>query len=159
MSTPPMILTELTLRGAREPIYWPLERLTDHFGLCPGLEQDTQGEWHYVPRWWALCHTWIGEFDVPTARSILIVEQDLPPSDLIDRPSMALDPERVRTFAKWLEQQRDWSSRTASVDLSELSSEVREEIDRFYTSPNLWEIGARGALNPSRRRLGQAENS
>lgn len=155
-----MILTELTLRYAREPIYWPLERLTDHFGLCPRLEQDTWGEWHYVPRWWALCHTWIGESDQqPAARSILIVEQALPPSDLIDRPSLALDPERVRAFAKWLEQQHDWSSHAASVDLGELPNEVRDEIDRFYASPNLWEPRARGAVNPARRRLGQADSS
>lgn len=151
-----MVMTELTLRGGREPIYWPLERLTDHFGLCPGLEQDDRGEWHYVPRWWALCHTWIGEFDMPTARSILIVEQELPPNGLIDRPSVALNPERVRTFATWLEQRRDWSSPTASVDLADLSGDVREEIERFYASPNMWEPGPRGAINSLRHRLGHS---
>lgn len=31
--TPPMVLTELSLRGARESLHWPLERLTEHFGL------------------------------------------------------------------------------------------------------------------------------
>jgi hypothetical protein len=36
--------------------------------LCPGLEQDSWGEWHYVPRWWALCHMWIGEFGVHGAQ-------------------------------------------------------------------------------------------
>lgn len=138
-STPPMVMARLTLRDARDPFSWPLERLTEHFGWCPGLEQDTWGEWHYVPRWWALCHMWIGELDVPTARSILIVEQELPPNDLVDRPSLAPDPERVRAFATWLERQRDWSSPTASLELAELPNDVRDEIDRFYASPNLWE--------------------
>lgn len=50
MPVPPMALAELTLPGVRHPIYWPLEQLTEHFGLRPGLEQDAWGEWHYVPR-------------------------------------------------------------------------------------------------------------
>lgn len=73
--------------------------------------------------------------------------------------ALALDPERVRTFATWREQQRDWSSHTASFDLTELSSDVRDEIERFYASPNVWEPGARGAVNPPRHRFGQAESS
>lgn len=157
--TPPMVLTELSLRGARESLHWPLERLTEHFGLCPGLEQDACGEWHYEPRWWALCHMWTGDFDVPTARSIIVVEQELPPDNLIDRPSLALDPERVRDFAKWLEQQRDWSSRMASFDLGELSDETRDEIERFYRAPNLWDVRTRGAIDSSWRQLGPAEGS
>lgn len=157
--TPPMVLAELTLRDAREPILWPLERLTEHFGLCPGLEQDTWGEWHYVPRWWALCHMWIGEFGVSTARPMMIVEQELPPSDLIDRPSLAIDPERVREFAKWLEQQRDWSLRIASFDLTELSDDVRAEMERFYGAPNLWEARSRGAIDSPPPEIGHAESS
>lgn len=155
----PMTLAELTPPGTREPIHWPLERLTEHFGLCPGLEQDACGEWHYEPRWWALCHMWTGDFDVPTARSIIVVEQELPPDNLIDRPSLALDPERVRDFAKWLEQQRDWSSRMASFDLGELSDETRDEIERFYRAPNLWDVRTRGAIDSSWRQLGPAEGS
>jgi hypothetical protein len=156
---PPMVLVELTFWGSHEPIYWPVERLTEHFGWCPGVEPDARGEWYYEPRWWLLCHMWIDEFGKPAARRIVVVEQALPPSDLVDRPSLAVDPERVRTFAAWLEQQRDWSSHTASSDLSELPAEIRDEIDRFYASPNLWEIPARGALNPSRPQLDHAEDS
>lgn len=154
--TPPMVLAGLTPPGWREPIFWPLERLTEHFGLCPGLELDTSGDWHYVPRWWMLCHMWIGEFGVAEARAVMIVEQVLPPSDLIDRPSLAIDPERVRDFARWLEQQRDWSSHTASVELAELPDVVRDEMERFYASPNLWEAGARSVLDaPAARLTGQ----
>lgn len=118
---------ELTFRGSHEPIYWPVEQLTEHFGWCPGVEPDARGEWHYAPRWWLLCHMWIDESGAPAARRIVVVEQALPPSDLIDRPSLAVDPERVRTFAAWLEQQRDWSSRTASSDFRNyrLRSEMR----------------------------------
>lgn len=92
-----------------------------------------------------------------TARSMMIVEQGLPPSDLIDRPSLALDPGRVREFAKWLEQQSDWASHMKSFDLEELSDDVRDEMKRFYASPNLWEVGTQGALDPSRRKLDRAE--
>ena len=115
MPVPPMALVELTFRGAREPVYWPVERLTANFGLRPGLECDLAGKWHYAPRWWVLCHMWIDDTGGFAGRTILTVEQEIPPNGLVDRPSLALDPERIRYFAEWLEQQRDWSSHTASL--------------------------------------------
>lgn len=130
MPVPPMTLAQLSLPNEREPIAWPVERLTEHFALCPGLERDASGEWHYVPRWWLLCHLWTSEFGGLEARVLIVVEQQLPPSELIDRPSLAIDHERVQSFATWLEHQQDWSPRSASFDLAALPEETREEIDR-----------------------------
>lgn len=33
MRVPPMILAELSLPGEREPIIWPVERITEHFAF------------------------------------------------------------------------------------------------------------------------------
>ena len=151
MRVPPMILAELSLPGEREPIIWPVERITEHFALCPGLECDATGEWHYVPRWWLLCHLWTNEFGESEARTLILVEQELPPSELIDRPSLAIDPERIRAFASWLEQQHDWAPHTASIDRADLSAETRDEMDRFYAAPNLWEVPGRPALDLPRQ--------
>lgn len=145
-----MIMVQLSIRSEREPIAWPVEQLTEHFALCPGLERDATGEWHYVPRWWFLCHVWTNEFGEPEARTIMAVEQELPRSGLIDRPSLAIDPEQVRAFAAWLEHHHDWAARAASVDLAVLPSEIRGEMDKFYVAPNLWEAPPRGSLLPPR---------
>lgn len=144
MPVPPMIVAQLSLPSEREPIAWPVERMAEHFALCPGLEADAAGEWHYVPRWWLLCHLWTNEFGEPEARPLLAVEQELPPSELIDRPSLAIDHERVRAFAAWLEQQQDWSPRAASV--AALPAETRDEIDPLLrrTQP----MGSAGAGLP-----------
>lgn len=151
MPVPPMRLAVLTLPGQREPIAWPLERLTEHFALCPGLERDAVGEWHYAPRWWLLCHLWTNDVGESEARPLIAVEQELPPSELIDRPSLAIDTERVRAFAAWLEQQQDWAPRTASVDLAALPVETRDQIDRFHAAPNLWEVPVRATLDAHRQ--------
>lgn len=85
------------------------------------------------------------------ARTLILVEQELPPSELIDRPSLAIDPERIRAFASWLEQQHDWAPHTASIDRADLSAETRDEMDRFYAAPNLWEVPERPALDLPRQ--------
>lgn len=37
MPVPPMVIAELTLPHERESTAWPLERIAEHFALCPGL--------------------------------------------------------------------------------------------------------------------------
>jgi hypothetical protein len=46
MPLQPMLLAELTLPDERDPNARPLERLTEHFALCPGPERPTPAAHH-----------------------------------------------------------------------------------------------------------------